>query len=370
MHGPTLGLGRGAAWLRAALACAAVAVAAPTPALERIDLYTVRVEVPRGGAPRAEIERLAMEKLLVRVTGSTNAPYAPELAPLLGAPSSYVNSFGYPAANLADVVFNSTRIERELTRLGMRIWGSERPLTLAWIVVENELGERLFVGADTPEGVTPEMAQFLESVRAELDLVEEERGVPIELPLLDLEDLGAVPMADVFGGFEESAVAASQRYGADAVLLGRIQLGRAQTQGFGMVRLLLVMNGTRQALDGITLRDGLDAVANELASRLAAEVGADTAVKLTVLDVENGNDFGRVLSFVRGLSDVRAVNVVSATGDTLVLQIAARGGAPQLARLLALDRSLVEESRGTVTGPSASGNWPAANDGLVFRLRR
>jgi hypothetical protein len=137
-----------------------------------------------------------------------------------------------------------------------------------------------------------------------------------------------------------------------------------------MVRLLLVMNGTRQALDGITLRDGLDAVANELASRLAAEVGADTAVKLTVLDVENGNDFGRVLSFVRGLSDVRAVNVVSATGDTLVLQIAARGGAPQLARLLALDRSLVEESRGTVTGPSASGNWPAANDGLVFRLRR
>jgi hypothetical protein len=196
-------------------------------------------------------------------------------------------------------------------------------------------------------------------VRAELDLVEEERGVPLELPLLDLEDLNAVMIADV-PNFEAPVVAASQRYGADAVLLGRIETG-----GFGSARWVLVMNGTRHPIVLPSAREGLDAVADHLASRLVAETGAAAAVKLTVLEVTDGNDFGRVLSAVRGLSDVRAVDVVSASGETLVLEVVARGGAPQLERVLSLEGRLVPEARPTPIRPGVP-----PNDGLVFRLRR
>lgn len=361
MQGPAFEFGSGAAWLRAALACFALAAVTAASALERIDLY--RVVVEDAGASRADIERRAMERLLVRATGSTSAPVAPELAPLVTGASSYVNSFGEPTPNVAEVVFNSTRIERELMRLQWPVWGSERPLTLAWIVVENAFGERAFVGADTAEGVSEDMAALIESVRMELDAVAEDRGLPIDLPLFDLEDLNAVPISEVFGFFEEPVVAASQRYGADAVLLGRVRAGN-----FPEVSWLLVMDGMRQPFAGYTVREGLDAVANSFAARFAP-VGAATPVRLTVLEVENGDDYGRVLSAVRSLSDVRAVAVVSAAGNTLVLEAATRGGAEQLEHLLALDGTLVQDGRGTVQG-SAPGIWPAAGDGLVFRVRR
>lgn len=361
MQGPAFGFGSGAAWLRAALACVALAQVTAASALERIDLYSVTIDAPPG-TPRSEIEQRAMEQLLVRVTGSTSAPVAPELAALVMSPSSYVNSF--TSGNPAQVGFNSTRIERELTRLQWPVWGSERPLTLAWIVVENAFGERAFVGAITPEGISEDMAALIDSVRMDLALVAEERGLPIELPLFDLEDLNAVPMSEVFGFFEEPVVAASQRYGADAVLLGRVRAGN-----FPEVSWLLVMDGVRQPIAAnYTVREGLDAVANSFASRFAP-VGAATPVRLTVLDIENGDDFGRVLSAVRGLSDVRAVSVVSATGGTLVLEAATRGGAEQLERVLTLERLLVPDTGGAAQGSSPR-NWPAANEGLVFRIRR
>jgi len=348
--------------LRAVLACAAVAAATTAPALERIDLYRVVVEPVDGS--QAEIVQRAMERLLVRVTGSTSAPYAPDLAPLIADASNprYVNSSGTdPVTREPFVVFNSTNIERELTRLQWPVWGSERPLTLAWIVVENAFGERAFVGAVTPEGTSEDMAALIESVRNDLELVAEERGLPIELPLYDIEDLNAAPMNEVFGFFEEPVVAASRRYGADAVLLGRVRAG-----DFPEVSWLLVMDGSRDGIPAsYTVREGLDAVANTFAARFAP-VGAATPVRLTVLDIESGDDFGRVLAAVRGLSDVRAVSVVSAAGDTLVLEAATRGGAEQLERVLALTGSLVPDSG--VAGSSP--RWPASSEGLVFRVRR
>src|SRR5690606_2820938 len=108
------------------------------------------------------------------------------------------------------------------------------------------------------------------------------------------------------------------------------------------------------------------AVANTFAARFAP-VGAATPVRLTVLDIESGDDFGRVLAAVRGLSDVRAVSVVSAAGNTLVLEAATRGGAQQLERVLALTGPLVPDSG--VAGSSPR-NWPASSEGLVFRVRR
>src|SRR5690606_1342237 len=157
--------------------------------------------------------------------------------------------------------------------------------------------------------------------------------------------------------------AASQRYGADAVLLGRVRTG-----DFPEVSWLLVMDGVRQGFPATyTVREGLDAVASSFAGRFAP-VGAATPVRLTVLDIESGDDFGRVLLAVRGLSDVRTVQVLSATGSTLVLEAATRGGAEQLERVLPLQGLLVPYNRGGFS--AAPRSFPSANEGLVFRVRR
>src|SRR5262249_6128883 len=152
------------------LACALLAFGASAVALERVNIYRVVVE-GAAALSQAEIDRRAMERLLVRVTGRTDAPSVPELARLLESPSGYINSRGAPDINRPFVDFNSATVEAELARVGQPIWGSDRPLTLAWIAIENDRGERELVGADTPAGVSAEMAQLMDTVRSELRLV-------------------------------------------------------------------------------------------------------------------------------------------------------------------------------------------------------
>jgi uncharacterized protein len=82
---------------------------------------------------------------------------------------------------------------------------------LAWVVVEDDAGERrCSAGSEHP------VADGLRE-RAR------ERGLPLQLPLMDLDDQLAVDPAAVWGRLSQTLQPASERYGADIVLVGRLQ---------------------------------------------------------------------------------------------------------------------------------------------------
>ena len=166
----------------------------------------------------------------------------------------------------------------------MPVWGPERPLTLVWIAVDDGVGGRALLGANeaaqfgTP--TTPQRAELLTTVRADVVAAADERGLPIAWPLLDLEDLNAVTFTDVWGGFDDRIVAASTRYRADAVLIGRVRPGIFGNE----VEWLFVRGVERQALPVAAVRDGLDVAADRYAAELATVGGANVTL-LTVLEV-------------------------------------------------------------------------------------
>src|SRR5690606_36341490 len=140
--------------------------------------------------------------LLVRVTGNREARVDPELAALIEGAArderNFVNSYGRDARGRVNVGFNATRVNQALTALGRPVWGPERPLTLLWVAFDDGLGERALLGANEAAGVVnPELAELMRTAQAEFAAVANERGLPITLPLLDLEDLTAVGFADV-----------------------------------------------------------------------------------------------------------------------------------------------------------------------------
>ena len=66
----------------------------------------------------------------------------------------------------AIVGFNATRVEQALAGLNVRIWGSERPLTLIWIAVDDGQGGRALLGSgDPPADATPAMVDLLAMLR-------------------------------------------------------------------------------------------------------------------------------------------------------------------------------------------------------------
>jgi hypothetical protein len=184
-------------------------------------------------------------------------------------------------------------------------------------------------------------------VREEITAAAEERGLPIALPLLDLEDLNTVTFEDVSGGFEDRILAASARYRADAVLIGRVRPGV-----FGNQVDWLFANGIeRSRLPLGAVRDGLDAAADRYAADLST-LGAASLTSLTVYNVRSSADYGRVMSYLEQQSVLERVDVESFGNGTLILRVAARGDALVLGRVLALGGVLRPAAVG-VSGPLA-----------------
>lgn len=334
-------------------------LAAGAPAATLPNLYRVTVTPdPAAADQRAAAIQAAMTRLLVRVTGNRDAALDPELAPLVADADRFLESYGLDRQGRPQVGFLRGQVEQALTSLGKPVWGAERPLTLLWIAVDDGLGGRAMLGANEATdgsfeaGVvpTPAMLELLKTIRTELAAVADERGLPITLPLLDLEDMSAVTFADVWGGFDERIVLASQRYRADAVLVGRVRPGLFGTE----VQWLLVRGTDRQALTGVALRDGLDAVGDTYAAELST-VGGATTMLVRVLNVASSADYGRVMSYLERQSALQAVDVDSYENGVLNLRVAARGDARVLERLLAL---------GGVLRPAAT----LGNGALAFEI--
>jgi len=317
------------------------------------NLYSVTVnQDPAATDQRAAATRAAFTAVLVRVTGNRYAGSDPDLAPLINDAARYTTQYGTDRQGRSVVGFNATRVDQALAGLNVRIWGQERPLTLVWAAVDDGQGGQALLGSgDAPADATPATVDLLTMLRTELAAVADERGLPLVLPQLDAEDLAAVTVADVSSAADDRVMAASARYRADAVLIGRLRPGLVGNE----VEWLLLKDGERRMLEGTAVRDGLDAVADQYASELSV-VGSATTSRLRVLDVKTPDDYGRVMSYLEKVSSLQSVDVESLDRGTLTVRVAARGDARVLERVLALGGVLRPDSATQVGGA------------LVFRI--
>jgi len=334
--------------------CARGGLAATMPNLYLVSV-TPDATVPdqRGAAIKA-----AMARVLIRVTGDRNAPFDPALQVMLSDAGKYLNSYGSDRQRQPQVGFSATQVDQALVALQKPVWGPERPLTAIWVAVDDGNGSRALLGAnDTPQlGLEPTsagMTERLAALRKDLLAVADERGLPVTFPLLDLQDLGAVTFADVWGGFEDRVAAASARYRADAILIGRVRPAPIGSE----IEWLLVVGGERQLLQGLGVRDGLDAAADRFAGQFAT-LGGSGAAAITVLNVRSSADYGRVVSYLEQQSALQSVDVDSFDNGVLNLRVTARGDARVVERILAL---------GAVLKP-VSGERPSG--ALVFEIAR
>ena len=303
------------------------------------NLYTVTVPlnpaISTGRQPRTDEDysRIAMSELLVRVTGQLDAPANPVLGDLLRDANQYVVQRGNPDRDNLLIVFDAGGLRDALTLRNQPVWGEERPLTLLWIAIDGGPGERGILAADASPVVRSEALEAAaNALREELVAVSLQRGLPVTLPLMDLADMVALDFIDVWGGFAERLRAASARYAADALLIGRIRLSGEELEVAGWT---LLRGSDQRLLPGDSIRSGLDGVADIFAGEFSG-IGGSVSAEVTVVDVEDLDDYGRVVSYLEGLSVLQFVQLERMVGTELTLRVEARGGAEVLNRVLAL----------------------------------
>ncbi len=359
----------------AAAAALALAVALPGTAahaqsgaqsLERyLDLYTVRVAAESAAGDLAPALASALRQVLVKVTGRRRLEESAGVVEALANPEGFVQQYFFesdPDFGLT-VKFDEGAVHDLVERLGLGRWSRVRPLVLVWLVVEDGQGRKAYVGGGTPAA-------------GALDAVAAERGVPFLLPLLDLEDRGALPVSALWGGFSESIRRASERYAPDAVLTGRAHRDEA---GLWQVRWTLFADvggafGTLGESLEAALAEGVHRVADRFAERFARRGESAFAVPVAVHGVEALEDYARLVAYLSSIDVVERVRVDRVERSRVRLTLRVRGGLPVLAELVALGRTLEPlesgEEEGPPPGTAAAGGEEREQPAAVrYRLR-
>lgn len=306
--------------LALAAALSILLISAPAHAVRVADLYSAEVELAENSsAGRNEAFRAALAAVLVKVTGQEAA--AELRAELFPDPSRVLQQYRRVGSDRIRVAFNAYAVRQRLDEAGLPVWNAERPSVIVWLAVDEGVGNRTILGTNTvAPGTDAEQAGRFDLWRDELREVANSRGLPLMLPLADAQDLSAVSFADLWGGFGDVVVAASARYSADVVLIGRARTAGAE----GLrVRWTLIADGRQQEWDG-DIAAGPRVAADKLGAALATYAAAAGTISVTVGNLGSFDEYAAVLKHLRGLSIVESAGIARVNGDRVEFAVVAR----------------------------------------------
>ncbi len=337
------------------------------PAAMASGLYQIEVLVEdQSEEVRQEGVRQGLEELMQRLSGRDDVASVAGASSILGQASRYLQQFDYGEPVESDgeqrerlrLRFDGGMLEEAMQEAGIPVWaGADRRAAVTWLVVEHQ-GVRQIAGGDV-------LADGQQALRR----AGERHGLPLTLPLMDLEDQRAMDSSDLWGGFREPILDASARYEAETVIVGRVHQRGDGWQG----RWILFRNGDSQELSvqGANPTEVVDAGIAGIASRLTRElaaigVGSEADVyRVEVRGVGSLSDYAWVQRTLEGRRGVGRVEPGQVNADTVEFRVSTSHDRDGLARELADVRRLEREDAGDGGMPAERERQPD----LRFRLR-
>ena len=266
--------------------------------------------------PRLEVEPTALESDQLEVEQFEINQSEIEQVPVIQ---------GFPLS----VQFAKVTIDDLIRKLDLPIWPANRPELLIWMLEQTASGYRFIDNSDLP---------------AELQAHFQSRGLPVQLPLYDLQDQLALKPVDAWSLNQQKLSDAANRYRADHWLVLRyshIASGAIRGSWYlsahsgdfssdGALLNILEVDSTAAFLN-----NSADQVVDLFAGKMA--YFADAEANLFRLVVENIGSFtaySALNGFLGGLEIVNAVKVRSIEADTIILDLATEGETRVLLRAL------------------------------------
>lgn len=267
----------------------------------------VRVyEVDLKGAQSPAALQDAMRVALVRATGRRESATDPALAGLISEAQNYVKGYTPATHGQSQVIFDGVAVERAIVAAGRTAWDRNRPFTLVILY--------------------PPVARAAEdATRTEVEQTAIARGLPVTVvPLSPLDaagnDLGRDALMQV-----------AQRYGGDAVLVGRGDTGSANAQ----LQWTLHTSLSSESWSG-PLAAGVNGAVDTLAPEQGGSLAQTEATARVEIDaVTTLTDYANVQRMLESVPGARRADVGAASGHLVVFDVLARGGGDAISHALA-----------------------------------
>ncbi len=302
----------------------------------------------------------AFAQVVVKVSGTSSVLANDAVARQLSQAESYVQRFSYrtqasatpdtddqPPASYIDVEFSPVAVNELLRRAGAPIWGQNRPALMLWMGLVQQ-GERTVLAATAEDG--PLLAWISSQAG--------QRGLPVYLPSMDLQDQSVISVSDIWGLFLDPFIKASARYGADVVAIARV----SESGAYASVQWMLELRGSR--MQGVEEASSREAAIAKLIHRLAdvvanryAVIQSDQSsgqVELEVTDILNFRSYVGVSRYLTSLAPVRSVVPLYVRDNRVGFRLMMEGSVDLLQEYVALDAWLKPESQ-LSAGTAATG---------------
>ncbi len=302
---------------------------------------------------RLKVASIALRQVLLKVAGDRAALDTVDLAPLLSQSAGLIQQYQYRQVNkISDDItapeqlevvlsFNEISLNNAIRDLGLPLWSKSRPEVLVWLSVDND-GKRTILSADDVNKTS------VKSLKHAADL----RGLPILMPVMDLQDQSQVKVADLWAGFSESVESASQRYGSPVILMANATI---EANGASHIRWHSLINGESekwQSRGNITnaMRSGVDELTDRLARRFSQVVSNNqyaSRLSLQISNVKNYADYSRTMAYLKSLQYVSELTLISLSKEDITVSLALKGDLNIFKQTLTIDRTLVSEPYST-----------------------
>ena len=309
-------------------------------AVRLTDLYEASVPVAdQSVEARAIALKKVLNSIVIKVTGQSFLPQT-FLQQSLNI-QHMVEQFGYESRQASAnsvrqlflrAKFNSTSVKQLIRQADLPIWPEERPATLIWLAVDDH-ANRLIVAEDSVHPVVDQLAET-----ASL------RGLPVILPLMDLQESSEVDFEAIAAMKTASLLLPSSKYDSQLVLVGYIQriegeMWRARWQILGEEQ--------RVATTPVgPLADVMAAGINPLASRIAEQfssysyVDSEQYIELAIDDIHSAEQYARSLKYLQSLSLVSQVDVVGVEPRAINFRLHTRADLASVLKVIDLGRVL------------------------------
>ena len=324
-------------------------------AVEVKDLYIAKVEVSsQSKKDRGIALKNAMRSVLVKVGGQKSILQEKSLKPALKRYNNFVTNYRYErASGISYLVasFDQEKIEQLFVEAGLPIWGSLRPQVVLWLVDENNLQRQII-----SESSSSLLANSVE-------LFSQQRGLPITMPLMDLDDANQIGISAIWGRFAQPVKQASKRYLAEAIVTIRLsnstmlpeealdnsceplcQQMYALDWSFISSTYDEELQRFSERYQGIDKESLLIQALSDITDKIYQDYALTTAENneylIDVVNIDNLTNYVAVDRFLQTLSSVRAAKLVSVDGTTYRFSLSLLGSERAFLASLKLNNTL------------------------------
>src|SRR5690554_2056053 len=274
-------------------------------AAEVTDLY--QAQAPVASQSEQDRERLApdlLKQVVIKVVGDRQAVQQADISALTTDAKRYIEQYSYQQIAVRDsdtinqqlaltIDFNEQGINNALQQIGLPVWDKRRLETLFWIAADYEGQQRISAEGDD------------DLIMATVEQIAKQRGMPLLLPLMDLQDQTQLTFNDAATGNNTAIQTASERYGASVIvsahLSGNADIAEIRWQA------MLGDNAERWSSQG-SLQTAIEDGINELADRLGRQFnifygtgGALSELAIQVSGVHDYEAYSRLIAYLESL---------------------------------------------------------------------